>query len=210
MFNLLGGPSHIDMFDMKPQAPVEIRGEFASDPDIRTRFDNLRASAEALAVDAPRDADSHVQAYVQLTRSAAVHDGFYRWQPGGSGDAHRSAGHWCDLPVSGAGAETICRALCVCHVFPDRVRRGIGDVDPMAASSAGSTTRCSRSANPLLPVSRRLPDYDPVMALGEPVPPTADALADMTVERLDRRRSLISQIDGEIFPGSGISVPSTR
>ncbi|MCA9012860.1 MAG: DUF1501 domain-containing protein, partial [Planctomycetaceae bacterium] len=24
MFNLLGGPSHIDMFDMKPQAPVEI------------------------------------------------------------------------------------------------------------------------------------------------------------------------------------------
>ena len=31
MFNLLGGPSHIDMFDMKPQAPVEIRGEFSPD-----------------------------------------------------------------------------------------------------------------------------------------------------------------------------------
>src|SRR5882724_9242289 len=28
MFNLLGGPSHIDMFDMKPGAPAEIRGEF--------------------------------------------------------------------------------------------------------------------------------------------------------------------------------------
>ncbi|MCA9109709.1 MAG: DUF1501 domain-containing protein, partial [Planctomycetaceae bacterium] len=28
LFNLLGGPSHMDMFDMKPQAPVEIRGEF--------------------------------------------------------------------------------------------------------------------------------------------------------------------------------------
>ena len=28
LVNLLGGPSHIDMFDMKPQAPVEIRGEF--------------------------------------------------------------------------------------------------------------------------------------------------------------------------------------
>ena len=24
-----GGPSHIDMFDMKPQAPIEIRGEFS-------------------------------------------------------------------------------------------------------------------------------------------------------------------------------------
>ena len=28
LVNLLGGPSHLDMFDMKPQAPVEIRGEF--------------------------------------------------------------------------------------------------------------------------------------------------------------------------------------
>ena len=28
MFNLLGGPSHIDMFDLKPEAPDGIRGEF--------------------------------------------------------------------------------------------------------------------------------------------------------------------------------------
>ena len=28
LFNLFGGPSHIDMFDLKPDAPVEIRGEF--------------------------------------------------------------------------------------------------------------------------------------------------------------------------------------
>ena len=26
--NLFGGPSHLDMFDMKPEAPAEIRGEF--------------------------------------------------------------------------------------------------------------------------------------------------------------------------------------
>ena len=28
LFNLLGGPSHMDMFDMKPEAPPEVRGEF--------------------------------------------------------------------------------------------------------------------------------------------------------------------------------------
>src|SRR3990170_2889682 len=28
LFNLLGGPSHQDIFDMKPLAPLEIRGEF--------------------------------------------------------------------------------------------------------------------------------------------------------------------------------------
>ena len=29
LYNLLGGPSQMDMFDMKPMAPVEVRGEFA-------------------------------------------------------------------------------------------------------------------------------------------------------------------------------------
>jgi hypothetical protein len=28
LFNLLGGPSQMDMFDMKPGAPAEVRGEF--------------------------------------------------------------------------------------------------------------------------------------------------------------------------------------
>src|SRR5262245_22222463 len=28
LFNLLGGPSHQDMFDLKPDAPPEVRGEF--------------------------------------------------------------------------------------------------------------------------------------------------------------------------------------
>ena len=28
LLNLFGGPSHLDMFDMKPDAPAEVRGEF--------------------------------------------------------------------------------------------------------------------------------------------------------------------------------------
>ncbi|MBM3457823.1 MAG: DUF1501 domain-containing protein, partial [Armatimonadetes bacterium] len=28
VINLLGGPAHLDMFDLKPDAPAEIRGEF--------------------------------------------------------------------------------------------------------------------------------------------------------------------------------------
>src|SRR5438270_3678940 len=39
LFNLLGGPSHMDMFDMKPDAPVEIRGEFRP---IATSLTGLR------------------------------------------------------------------------------------------------------------------------------------------------------------------------
>lgn len=32
MIHLSGGPSHLDMYDMKPQAPVEFRGEFSPIP----------------------------------------------------------------------------------------------------------------------------------------------------------------------------------
>src|SRR5688500_830977 len=28
LVNLLGGPAHLDMFDMKPDAPSDVRGEF--------------------------------------------------------------------------------------------------------------------------------------------------------------------------------------
>lgn len=40
MFNLLGGPSHLDKFDLKPDAPEGIRGELrpiaTSLPGVRT------------------------------------------------------------------------------------------------------------------------------------------------------------------------------
>ncbi|MBM4077874.1 MAG: DUF1501 domain-containing protein, partial [Planctomycetes bacterium] len=39
LFNLLGGPSQMDMFDLKPHAPVEVRGEFTS---IETSVPGLR------------------------------------------------------------------------------------------------------------------------------------------------------------------------
>ena len=39
LFNLLGGPSQLDMFDMKPAAPVEVRGEFKS---IQTSLPGLQ------------------------------------------------------------------------------------------------------------------------------------------------------------------------
>jgi hypothetical protein len=39
MLYMWGGPSHIDLFDMKPEAPVEIRGEFSP---IRTRVPGIQ------------------------------------------------------------------------------------------------------------------------------------------------------------------------
>ena len=40
-----GGPSHIGMFDLKPSAPIEIRGEFKPIPTNVLGYSNLRAPA---------------------------------------------------------------------------------------------------------------------------------------------------------------------
>src|SRR5438094_795721 len=39
LVNLFGGPSHLDMFDLKPDAPAEVRGEFKP---IDTRVPGLQ------------------------------------------------------------------------------------------------------------------------------------------------------------------------
>src|SRR5579863_3508141 len=41
LIDLFGGPSHLDMFDPKPDAPAEIRGEFSS---IRTALPGVLVS----------------------------------------------------------------------------------------------------------------------------------------------------------------------
>ena len=43
MIYLPGGPSHMDMYDLKPDAPAEFRGEFKPIADQRPRRADLRA-----------------------------------------------------------------------------------------------------------------------------------------------------------------------
>ena len=56
MVFLPGGPSHIDMFDLKPEAPVEIRGEFKSIPtsvsgiDICEHLPRIAATMDKFAL----------------------------------------------------------------------------------------------------------------------------------------------------------------
>ncbi|MEZ5327095.1 MAG: hypothetical protein R3F19_18765 [Verrucomicrobiales bacterium] len=47
MVYLPGGPPHQDMYDIKMDAPAEIRGEFKPDPDECPGDSNLRAHATA-------------------------------------------------------------------------------------------------------------------------------------------------------------------
>ena len=77
MFNLLGGPSHMDMFDMKPDAPAEIRGEFLP---ISTSVPGIHISEHLprdSSVDAQGDLAAHLQSQLQFARPVADHDGLH-------------------------------------------------------------------------------------------------------------------------------------
>ena len=53
MVFLPGGPSHLDIWDLKPDAPVEIRGEFSTHPDSDSGNPDLRTLATARATPRP-------------------------------------------------------------------------------------------------------------------------------------------------------------
>src|SRR4249919_85 len=68
--HLDGGPPHIDMIDLKPQAPVEIRGEFAP---IATRLPGYAISEHLPKLAALADRLVFIRS---LVGSVGVHDAF--------------------------------------------------------------------------------------------------------------------------------------
>ncbi len=58
MVFLAGGPPHLDMFDMKPDAPSGIRGEYKPIPNECARARHLRVHAPPGADDGPVHPDS--------------------------------------------------------------------------------------------------------------------------------------------------------
>ena len=194
MFNLLGGPSHIDMFDLKPEAPGGNPRRVPADRHVRARPRDLRAPAAAGAVDAPGDSDPHVHPHLQLARSAAVHDRLHRQRPARPGAADRPARHRRDLPVSGAGPRGPAgRGL---HAVLSRLGRRAGGggalrrIPRQAVRSAVHAVQADDSS-----ASRSVKYYDPVLPIGEPFLPGAESLDELPAIRLDSRRSLLDQLD---------------
>ena len=79
LVNLFGGPSHLDMFDLKPEAPAEVRGEFRPIATSVPGLQDLRAPAPDGAADAPGDADPDGDARLQqpqpIWRAHGIHRG---------------------------------------------------------------------------------------------------------------------------------------
>ena len=196
MFNLLGGPSHIDMFDMKPLAPVEIRGEFSS---IATSLPGLTICEHLPRLSQWMHRATLIRTFSHMFNS---HDplpfmtGFTDGNPAAQAMPTDPPDIGAICQYLGLGPKDLPGAVCM-PCFPGSGEKGHRRRGPYGGFLGKQYDPLFTLCNPTFAREPKVKYYDPVMAMGEPVPPTAEALIDMTVERLDRRRSLMSQIDGE-------------
>ena len=193
LFNLLGGPSHLDMFDMKPSAPAEIRGEFRP---IATSLTGLRICEHL-----PNTARLMHKACLIRTISHTYnsHDPL-PIMTGFTGANSQLQAQPSDPPDIGAvcqylgmGPRDLPGAVCL-PCFPgsgESYKRG----GPYGGYLGSQYDPLFSLCNPRFAREPRMNYYDPVMPLGEPYLPGLDQLPEMSVRRFDTRQSLVQQVD---------------
>lgn len=195
LFNLLGGPSHMDMFDMKPEAPREIRGEFQP---IETSVPGI-----AICEHLPNVARlMHKATLIRtITHDYNSHDPLPIMTGFTDGDPRLPA-QPTDPPDIGAicqylgmGSRDLPGAVCL-PSFPgsgqNYVRGG-----PYGGFLGSQYDPLFSVCDPTFAREPSMEHYDPVMPLGEPHMPALDALPEVTVDRFDKRRSVLDQLDQE-------------
>jgi hypothetical protein len=204
MFNLLGGPSHQDMFDLKPSAPLEIRGKFKP---IATSVTGIRICEHL-----PKTARlMHKACLIRtFTHSFNSHDPL-PFMTGYTDDRFLDQAKPSDPPDIGAicqylgrGKKGLPGAVCMpCYPGWGEAWKRRGPYGGFLGSQYDPLfTRCA----PTFDRKPKVPYYDPVMPMGEPLLPSLDTLPDMTVSRLDGRRNLLSSVDSALSRVSSASV----
>ncbi len=195
VINLLGGPAHLDMFDLKPDAPAEIRGEFRPiDTDVpglricehlpRTARTMRRA---ALIRSVTHNFDSHnpvpvLTGYATGPTAAALNT--TQADP-------PSMGAVCQYLGMGR-PNTPVHAVLPCYPgWGESIRRP----GPYGGFLGSEYDPLFSVYDPKFDREPTRNYYDPVRPLGAPRLPGLDEIPGVTVDRLDRRRSLLRQVD---------------
>jgi len=196
LINLFGGPPHQDTFDLKPEAPKNIRGEFSP---IATATPGLHVCELLPMTAAMMDRLSLIRTYSHKYNSHNPYNVLTGFD--GGSDRENYFAKRSDHPS----------IMSVCRHF------GLGrdDVPPYVIMPAypGFSQGLRRAGpyggylgsryDPLFTVWDRKFDgkgefYKPVPALGEPLLPSLNELPAVTANRLDRRRSLLEQFDTQL------------
>ena len=201
LFNLLGGPSQMDMFDMKPNAPAEVRGEFQP----------IDSSLSGLQI------CEHLPNTAKLMHKAClirtVTHGYNAHNPlnimtgfsGGKFDQLRPEP--TDPPDIGAVGQYLGMsprdlpgAVCL-PCYPgwgeSSMYPGIRRPGPYGGYLGSQYDPLFAVCEPKFDREPKVAYYDQVIPMGEPRLPSLGELPDITVNRLDRRRSMLDQLDGQ-------------
>ena len=197
LLNLFGGPPHMDMFDPKPEAPANIRGEFQS---IATVLPGLQICELLPETAQLMDRASLIRTYSHKYNSHNPYNVLTGFD--GGSDRENYFAKRTDHPSIGS----ICQYL---DIGPTDVPRYVtmpafpGYSQALRRAGPYGGYLGSRY-DPLFTVCdpkfdrKAKGDYDPVIAGGTPVLPSLDALPDVTARRLGRRRSLLAQFDAKL------------
>src|SRR5438270_11279016 len=186
LFNLLGGPSHMDMFDMKPDAPVESRGEFRP---IRTSLPGLDICEHL-----PRTARwMHRAALIRtVTHNYNAHNPLAMMTGFAGGANSQIFAARSDPPDIGAvcqylgmGPPNLPGAVCM-PCYPGW-GEGIRRPGPYGGYLGSQFDPLFSVCDPTFERKPKVPHYDPVPPMGHPTVPSLNALPGMTTVRLDHR-----------------------
>lgn len=197
LINLFGGPPHLDMFDLKPLAPVEIRGEFQP---IATSVSGLQICELLPELARLMDRATLIRTYSHKYNSHNPYNVLTGFDGGNDQENyfakrtdHPSMAAVCQHAGLGGGDMPPYVTMPAFPGYTQALRRAgpyggyLGDrYDPLFTTCEPKLARASKG------------DYDPVVPEGAPAPPGADAPAELTADRLDRRRSLLAQLDDRL------------
>ena len=194
VLNLFGGPPHQDMFDLKPNAPDNIRGEFKP---ISTSVPGLQIGELLPETAKIMDRATLIRTYSHKYNSHNPYNVLTGYD--GGVDSENYFAKVTDHPSIGS----ICQYL---DIGPKDVPRYV-----VMPAFPGYTQALRRAGpyggylgsqyDPLFtvcdPKIAREPkdDYDGVEAIGFPTPPSLEALPELTANRFHRRKSLLEQFD---------------
>ncbi len=201
LFNLLGGPSQLDMFDMKPNAPLEIRGEFSP---IATSVPGVHICEHMPNV-------ARIMHKIALIRTVTHNYNSHNPLPVMTGWAGGNPAALVPDPKDPPDIGAICQYLgmgpkdlpgAVCMpCYPgwgeSSMYPGIRRPGPYGGFLGSQYDPLFALCNPTFDKEPDRKYYGTVRPLGVPTMPGCDSLPEMTVHRLDRRRSVLEQLDRE-------------
>ncbi|MBM4005448.1 MAG: DUF1501 domain-containing protein [Planctomycetes bacterium] len=197
LVNLFGGPPHQDMFDLKPEAPENIRGEFRP---IATSVPGLQICELLPKTAQLMDRATLIRTYSHRYNSHNPYNVLTGFDGGKDAENyfakrtdHPSIGAVCQYRNVGAGDVPRHVLMPAFPGYTQALRRAgpyggyLGSqYDPLFTSCDPSYDRESTG------------DYDSVTPRGAPIPPSLGDRSELTADRLEKRFTLLEQFDRDL------------